>query len=178
MKTLVKNYTFNNLTKQITITNLPSVSLEQILLITNTTSNIIIYNFAEPSLGATVSGNIITLDYDTTSMNSNDSLQIFLDIENYKDLEILGNVMIDGFASIVSQLESMKTAQGLADINGRSRVVIEAGTLPTVTTVGTVNTVTNSVTMDGYYQRMMLFSLSNGSANSLRDKVKIYGGTI
>lgn len=172
MKTLVRNYSFNNLTRQITISNLPSILLEQILLITNTTSNIIIYNFADPNLGATVLNNVITLDYDTTLMNSNDRLQIFIDIENYKDLEILGDVMIGGFASIVSQLESMKTAQGIADSAGRIRVNIESGTLPTVTTVGTVTT------MDGYYQRMMLFSLSNGSANSLRDRVKIYGGTI
>jgi hypothetical protein len=176
MKTLVKNYTFNNLTKQITITNLSNILLEQILLITNTTNNTIIYNFANPDLGATVLNNVITLDYDTTLMDSNDRLQIFIDIENYKDLEILGDIMIGGFASIVSQLESMKTAQGLPDTAGRLRVNVETG--GTISTVSTVSTVSNISTMDGYNQRMMLFHLSNGAVNPLRDKIKVYSGMI
>lgn len=176
MKTLVKNYTFDPATKQITITNLTTLDLEQLLLITNVTDNIMIYNFADPSIGASVSGNVITLDYNTASMNAADDIQIFIDIPNSSDLETLGNIMIGGFASVVSQLESMKTAQGLPDVSGRLRVNVETG--GTISTISTVSTVSNIATLDGYFQRMMLFNLSNGAVNTLRDKIKVYSGTI
>jgi hypothetical protein len=53
--------------------------LEQLLVITNVTDNIIIYNFADPSAGGTISNNVLTLNYNTVSMSNTDSLQIFLD---------------------------------------------------------------------------------------------------
>lgn len=173
MKTLVKNYTFNPASKQITITNLTSLDLEQLLLITNVTDNIMIYNFADPSIGASVNGNVITLDYNTAAMDAADDLQIFIDIPNSSDLETLGDIMIGGFASIVSQLESMKTAQGFPDAAGRLRVNVETGG-----TISAVSTVSNISSMDGYNQRMMLFHLSNGAVNPLRDKIKVYSGMI
>lgn len=79
MKTLVPNYTFNASAKTITFLNYPSISLDGLLLVTNTTDNIIIYNFASAGKGGTVSGNVLTLDYDTTSMDNSDNLQIFYD---------------------------------------------------------------------------------------------------
>ena len=60
------------------------------LIITNVTDNVIIYNFASPGLGGTTSYNAsidhttLTLDYDTSSMSSDDSLQIFLDVQEEK----------------------------------------------------------------------------------------------
>ena len=45
MKTLIDDYSFNPSTKQIVLNELTSIKLEQILLITNTTDNIIIYNY-------------------------------------------------------------------------------------------------------------------------------------
>jgi len=79
MKILVENYTFNAATKQIVFSDYTSISLESVLLITNVTDNIIIYNFADPSKGGTVAGNVLTLDYDTVSMSNGDSLQIFIE---------------------------------------------------------------------------------------------------
>lgn len=79
MKTLVTNYTFSAATKQITFTDYPSIKLDQILLITNVTDNIIIYNFADPAAGGTLAGNVLTLTYDTTTMSDSDRLQIFID---------------------------------------------------------------------------------------------------
>lgn len=37
------------------------------------------YNFADPTLKGTISGNVITLDYDTSSMDNGDTLQIIID---------------------------------------------------------------------------------------------------
>jgi hypothetical protein len=79
MKILFEDYTFNAATQQITFNTTSSIGLEQLLVITNVTDNIIIYNFADPSAGGTISNNVLTLDYNTTSMSNTDSLQIFLD---------------------------------------------------------------------------------------------------
>ncbi|HLO11218.1 MAG TPA: hypothetical protein VK190_03055 [Pseudoneobacillus sp.] len=83
MKSLVETYSFNSATKQITLTGIKSINLENLLLITNVTDNIIIYNFADPDLGATVSGNVITLDYNTATMSNTDRLQIFVETDDY-----------------------------------------------------------------------------------------------
>jgi hypothetical protein len=45
--------------------------------VTNVTSNTIIYNFADNSLGGVVLGNVLTPNYNTTIMNNADNLQIF-----------------------------------------------------------------------------------------------------
>jgi len=79
MKTQVTNYTFNKTAKTITFTDYSTIRLDGVLLITNVTDNIIIYNFADPLLGGTVSGNVLTLTYNTSGMADNDSLQIFYD---------------------------------------------------------------------------------------------------
>jgi len=79
MKILFEDYSFNAATKQITFNTTSTIGLEQLLIITNVTDNIIIYNFADPSAGGTISNNVLTLDYNTTSMSNTDSLQIFID---------------------------------------------------------------------------------------------------
>ena len=79
MKILFEDYSFNAATKQITFNTTSTLGLEQLLVITNVTDNIIIYNFADPSAGGTILNNVLTLDYNTTSMSNTDSLQIFID---------------------------------------------------------------------------------------------------
>lgn len=79
MKILIQDYTFNAATKQITFTGYAAVQLSQILLITNTTAGTIIYNFADKLKGGEASGNVLTLAYDTASMNNADELQIYYD---------------------------------------------------------------------------------------------------
>lgn len=77
MKVQVKNYTFNKTAKTVTFTDYISIDLDSILLITNVTSNVIIYNFANHSLGGTVLNNVLTLTYNTSVMLDTDKLQIF-----------------------------------------------------------------------------------------------------
>lgn len=76
MKILVTNYTFDASAQTITFAQFPTIDLERVLLVTNVTDNIIIYNFAGSSLGGSVSTNVLTLDYNTTSMDDTDELQI------------------------------------------------------------------------------------------------------
>lgn len=80
MKTLTTDYTFDKTAKTVTFTGTkkPTV-IEQMLLVTNVTNNTIVYNFADPSLGGTLSGSILTLNYNTSAMNNTDKLQIFYD---------------------------------------------------------------------------------------------------
>ncbi len=78
MKVKINNYTFNKTTGKVTFPDYATIRLDSILLITNVTSNIIIYNFADPSNGGSVSGNELTLDYNTASMANTDSLQMRL----------------------------------------------------------------------------------------------------
>lgn len=77
MKKLVTSYTFNAAAK--TVISADFTDHEGILLITNVTDNIIIYNFADATCGGTLSGTTLTLTYNTTTMSNTDALQIFYD---------------------------------------------------------------------------------------------------
>lgn len=79
MKTQILNYTFNKTAKTVTFTDYTTIRLDSLLLITDVTRNIIVYNFASSLLGGTVSGNVLTLTYDTSAMDDADKLQIFYD---------------------------------------------------------------------------------------------------
>lgn len=83
MKKQITTYSFNKTSKTVTFTDYTTIRLDSILLITNVTDNIIIYNFADPLLGGTVLNNVLTLTYDTSSMDDTDKLQIF-----YEDSDV------------------------------------------------------------------------------------------
>jgi hypothetical protein len=117
MKRLITNYTFNPATRQVTLTDFATVALDQYLLITNVTDNIIIYNFANPELGGTVSTNVITLTFNTTAMSAGDRLQIFIDVpEDYG----AGNTTTTGTQRVV--VASNQVAIPITD-NGGSLTV-------------------------------------------------------
>jgi len=142
-------YTFNPTAKTVTFSGLSQqVTLANILLITNVTANTIIYNFASSTTGAvSFVNNVLTLDYDTTSMSATDVLQIYIDVESYE--ESLG--------TLLRRMNKLLESNAVVDSRLRQKVVIEAiGTnLATPTEVnatvpvsGTVNaTVSNAVTI-------------------------------
>jgi hypothetical protein len=76
-KIRVANYTFDASAQTITFDDYGAITLDAVLLVTNVTDNIIIYNFANSLLGGTAATNVLTLTYDTTSMSDTDDLQIF-----------------------------------------------------------------------------------------------------
>jgi hypothetical protein len=79
MKALLETYTFSPSTKQVTFITNQTITLERLLLITNVTTNQIIYNFADPNAGGTITNNVLTLNYNTTSMSASNKLQIYID---------------------------------------------------------------------------------------------------
>ena len=76
----IGTHTFDKVAQTVTMSGLPSLSLEQILLITNTTRGTIIYSFADSTLGGTLSGSVLTLATSTTAMANTDKLQIYVDL--------------------------------------------------------------------------------------------------
>jgi hypothetical protein len=83
MKKIITTYTFVPAAKTVQLTGLGSVDIKGLLLITNVTDNVIIYNFADPLKGGTAAGNTVTLTHDTSSMAAGDNLQIFYDDADY-----------------------------------------------------------------------------------------------
>lgn len=88
-KVLSVYYTWSPSTKQITFWQY--VALERLILITNVTKGIVVYNFSDPSRFGNTSyatqpdGRIfttVTFNYDTTSMSVNDEVQIVVDTKN------------------------------------------------------------------------------------------------
>jgi hypothetical protein len=76
------SYTFDASAGTITLSGLPVVKLEDLLIITNIVSSIgIIYNFADEQLSAIPLGNnVFALAADTTQMTDTDPLQIWIQL--------------------------------------------------------------------------------------------------
>jgi hypothetical protein len=134
------SYTFNAAAKTITFSGISeSITLSNILLITNTTANTIIYNFADPLTGAvSFNNNILTLDFDTTSMNSSDVLQIYLDTPSNEE----------SLHDLLRRMNKLLEASATSDLYQRQRVVLDAigNTRGTPTEVGTTVPVSGTVT--------------------------------
>jgi hypothetical protein len=115
---LTGSYTFNPSAKTITFSGLgQSIDLQNILLITNTTANTIIYNFADSSSGAvSFSNNVLTLDYNTTSMASTDKLQIYVDVPAYEE----------SLHDLLRRMNKLLESNAVVDSRLRQKVVIEA----------------------------------------------------
>lgn len=83
-KRLVHRYVFSPSTDQIIVDG--NIHRRRLLLITNVTDNILIYNFAEPTLGASsvtfdpvTEETTVTLVKDCSGMSAGDSIQIFVE---------------------------------------------------------------------------------------------------
>lgn len=72
--------TFDASSQTITFSGLGTVTLDQIRLITNATDGLVIFQFNSPSKGGSISSNVLTLDYDTTTMADDDVLAIDFNI--------------------------------------------------------------------------------------------------
>jgi hypothetical protein len=112
---IAEQYTFTPLTKTITISN-RYLRQEQLMLITNTTKNVVMYNFSDPNLGATVTNVIntlnaqptctIVLNYNTAAHSSSDKISIL--VEETSEQFIPQEVLVDPVNKLrVSQPQSL-----------------------------------------------------------------------
>jgi hypothetical protein len=154
---LTGSYTFNPSAKTITFIGLgQSIDLQNILLITNTTANTIIYNFADSSSGAvSFSNNVLTLDYNTTSMASTDKLQIYVDVPAYEE----------SLHDLLRRMNKLLESNAVVDNRLRQKVVIEAiGTnLAAPTEVNATIPISGSVSISG--TPTVTANISNGVAS-------------
>lgn len=79
MKKLLTGWLFDTDKGAITFIDYSSIRIESVLLIINTTKNVVMYNWCDGKLSGTVLGNILTVDYDTKRMSNQDRLQIYYD---------------------------------------------------------------------------------------------------
>lgn len=132
MKKLIRDYSFDPINKQVVF--IDALALEQILLITNVTSNQIIYNFADPASGGDLVNNTLTLNYDTTAMSNTDFLQIFVDIQ-----EISNDDIYTLFSYFLDRLE-----YGMITDNAkRLKVIVDSATLAANQDIRTVTNLVN-----------------------------------
>ena len=143
------SYTFNPAAKTITFSGLPqSIILSNILLITNTTANTIIYNFADSTNGAaSFTNNVLTLDYNTASMNSTDVLQIYLDLPSYEE----------SLHDLLRRMNKLLESNAVVDNRLRQRVTIDA--IGNSTAGSSPTEVTTTIPISG------TVSLSSGTGN-------------
>ena len=158
------SYTFDPTAKTVTFSNLAqSLTLANILLITNTTANTIIYNFADPTSGAvSFNNNVLTLDYNTASMNASDVLQIYVDVESYEE----------SLQALLRRMNKLLESNAVVDLQQRQRLTIDAirssatatvdlaGTLPVSGTVTAAASGTYTVS-----NQIATQTMSNSAAN-------------
>ena len=159
-KLYVGNYTFDASEQVVSVSG--NVAAEKFLIITNITSNTIIYNFADASLGyAGKFYNISTdktefsLIYDTTSMNDTDVLQIFVD-QDYQEITPAEDLLDPVGKLRVSNPENLIDTDFEYGLQGT-----KWETLQTVNNIPTIYSNTGDVPVDG----IVSVDAINGSKN-------------
>lgn len=135
MNIKIDNYKFDKTARTVTFCDYESIRLDKIAIITNVTDNIMIYNFVSPTLSGSVSGNVLTLSYDTSTMDDSDKLQIIYDDKDSTLVSQLVHSVKLLFQIMANPPWVDKTANQL-----RAQVT---GSISTVTTVTTTSSVTN-----------------------------------
>lgn len=145
MKVQVTNYTFDKTAKTVTFTDYASIRLDSVLLITNVTDNIFIYNFADPTLGGTVATNVLTLIYDTSTMDDTDSLQIFYDDGDVQPANVELQTTLNSLTETLQELTARLAVLASMANSGQPalRVIPIASVSTAVTGSVTVSTLTN-----------------------------------
>lgn len=142
MKTKINNYLFNKTAKTVTFTDYTTIRLDGMLLITNATDGVIIFNFADPAKGGTVTNNVLTLTYDTSAMDNDDKLLIY-----YDDAEIVPATSEDiSNKDIMVALKSLilqVANPGYLDKTSNQIRAVVTGSVTSSTTITTVTNLTN-----------------------------------
>ena len=137
MKILIEKYVFDPAQKNIVFNDYTSIELERVLLITNVTKNIIIYNFANPLVGAqVVNNNILHLQYDTATMSNTDKLQIFYEEDMMAATEGAQTELYELMYSTYTALKDLSSI--LTTIHGGA-IRVSVSTMPAMTFNGTQN---------------------------------------
>lgn len=156
-----KSITFNPAAKTVD-TGIDNFDIRRLYAIINQTTGVTIYATSSEKGYASVVGEVITLQYDTTGMNANDVLQIIYDDSEQTEL-------IAMLVELTNRLAFLPSIRGtLADIRvsviNVPAVTVSSGTITTVSTVTTVATVTNQTNIGGYNAAQQIPALQNNIA--------------
>jgi DNA-binding transcriptional regulator YbjK len=173
MRVLFKEYTFDPILKQITFNSSDLIELPNVLLITNVTSNVVIYNFASSALGGSLSQNVLTLDYNTAAMASTDELQIFLDLYGSPASEPTLAALNDQIA-LMKRLLQLLNPIATQDSANRQRVVVEGSTIVAQASAANLNAnVGNIASLGGVDARFQFLDQARTTyATSIRSNLK------
>ncbi len=146
MKTKINNYTFDKTAKTVTFTDYTTIRLDSILLITNVTDNVIVYNFADSTLGGTVATNVLTLTYDTSAMDNTDKLQIFYDDPDINPANAELQTTLYSLTETLQELALRLTVlSGMANAGAPALRVIPIASVSTAVTGSVTATVASTV---------------------------------
>lgn len=146
MKKLITNYTFNATAQTVTFTDYTTIRLESVLLITNVTDNVIVYNFADLGFGGSVTDNILTLAYNTTGMDDTDSLQIFYDDNDVQPANTELQTTLNSLTGTLQELTArLEVLAGMANAGQPALRVIPIASVSTAVTGSVTATVASTV---------------------------------
>lgn len=145
MKKLITNYTFNAGAQTVTFTDYTTISLESVLLITNVTDNLVVYNFADVGYGGSVTGNVLTLAYNTTGMSNTDDLQIFYDDTDVQPSNVELQTTLNSLTETLQELTArLAVLASMANAGAPALRTIPIASVSTAVTGSvTVGTLTN-----------------------------------
>lgn len=168
---IISDYIFNKTAKQITFSDFQIIRLEGIKLITNVDTNTVIYQFNKVGKGGTVIDNVLTLDFDTSSMNDTDKLMIIYDDPKDNFYSRFANLLyqIVQYLRFPSYVRPTSTGDMVtALIDGQSTI----GSCTTVSTVSTCSTVTNVTNLNTMDSREVIWNLWDIEFNAgIRSKI-------
>ena len=174
MKKLIENYTFNPPTKEVVFLDYTTINLERILIITNVTTNTIIYNFANSLQGGSIDGNVLTLNYNTSSMSNTDKLQIYYETidtpASEETLQLLLTMVqnSDNSIQLIKRLLKILEPISTQDSSQRQRVAVE-----TIANMSTLSTVSNLNAVAGVdYRWLIIDQARNAYANGIRNNIQ------
>jgi len=101
----IGDYSFDASERKVTLIGCGDLTLENMLIITNVTDGIQIYNFAKTT--GTITDNVLTLSYDTTLMSDTDELQIFINVDDISLADINTTLQF-----LQNQLEVLAQVEG------------------------------------------------------------------
>lgn len=170
-------------------TNIQNFDIKLLVGIINITREEVIYWPSYSGRGYTnVSGDTITLEYNTSTHSSGDILQIIYDstaeYPSHVSAELGTNAteILDALRQLQYSIEILKNTIGQTrpDANGRLRILLDAisgsltlGTITSVGTVSTVSTVTNQSQIGGVNAIEQINNIRRLSADSLLNKINL-----
>lgn len=158
MKIKINNYVFNPILGTIVFSDYKSIKLDDIILITDVATGTIIYNFAAPNLTGSVSGNILTLNYQTSALLNSTKLSIYYDDGKTPATD---DVLMAIF-ELTSRLQALTSMRGVQN----DMRVTQTNTARSISsgTITTINTVSNISSVGGYLVNQQVFQLQNQTA--------------